>query len=359
MNELNKIKLPEVIALVLLNISLIISWVAYNEYQPVLVQKFGLEHLSDVLLFGKAIILIIIPVLAGFMTDYLMKRNKKFFTVYSIGIAATGMTFMVVASMIPLDPSTFTFFVLPVMVVIWLVAMNLFVSPANSLIDLFAPKNKLPKLMAILFITSELTYSIEPIILDLIHFLGPALTFAAGGVLVVSSGIFFIKQVSDEITQRTNPEIVRVQNISLFTVISMGTILGLAHSFIFFILPSKFINLSSFNDFTEQGIATSLLILAAILSYPISIYWSKKEINLKQINSTMGLVIVSSMTIFMLNSQLITYFNTVLIIYSYVTLSIVSLPYIILRLDGRKITLGIGIFIGSTEIFDSIFEVFG
>ncbi len=359
MNKLTKIKLPEVIALMFLNISLIISWVAYNEYQPVLVQKFGLEHLSNILVVGKAIVLITIPVLAGFLTDFLMKKNKKFFTVYTIGIAAAGMTFMAVASMIPLEPSTFTFFVLPVMVVIWLVAMNLFISPATSLIDLFAPKNKLPQLLAILFISSELTYSIEPIILDLIHFLGPALTFVTGGVLVVGSGIFFIKQVKDEISERTNPKVVRVQSISLFTVISMGIVLGLAHSFIFYVIPSKFINLSYFENFSEQNIASSLLVLSALLCYPISLYWSKKEINIKQINATLGLVIVSSATLFLLNSPIITLFNTALLIYTYITLSVVSLPYIILRLDGRKITLGIGIFIGAAEIFDSIFEVFG
>lgn len=354
---MNKIKIPELSALILMNISLIISWIAYNEYQPVLVQKFGLEHLIGVLTYGKALVLIIIPVFAGFLTDYLMKKNNKFFTVYSIGIAAAGMTFMAVASMIPLEPSTFTYFVLPVMVVIWLVAMNLFVSPANSLIDLFAPKNQLPTLMAALFITSELTYSIEPIIIDLIHFLGPSGTFITGGVLVVGSGMFFIRQTKDEIELRTNPGVVRQQSISIFMVIAIGLVLGLAHSFIFYIIPKNLFELSMFGGLEKSTIATYLLIFAALVSFPVSIYWSKRELQLKSIYATIALTIVSAMTLYMLNSPMLTIFNTLLMIYAYVTLSIVGLPYIIMRLDGRKITLGIGIFIGAAEIFDSIFEI--
>lgn len=357
MSNISKIKIPELSALILMNISLIISWIAYNEYQPVLVEKFGLEHLIGVLTYGKALVLVVIPVFAGFLTDYLMKKNNKFFTVYSIGIAAAGMTFMAVASMIPLEPSTFTFFVLPVMVVIWLVAMNLFVSPANSLIDLFAPKNKLPTLMAALFITSELTYSIEPLIIDLIHFIGPSLTFVLGGVLVVGSGVFFIKQTSDEISLRTNPGVVRQQSISMFMVIAIGLILGLAHSFIFYVIPQNIFELRLMGDFSNSSIATMLLVFAALCSFPISIYWSKRELQIRSIYATIALTIVSAMTLFMLNSPMLTIFNTLLMVYAYVTLSIVGLPYIIMRLDGRKITLGIGIFIGASEIFDSIFEI--
>ena len=354
---MNKIKIPELSALILMNISLIISWIAYNEYQPVLVEKFGLDHLIGVLTYGKALVLIVIPVFAGFLTDYLMKKNNKFFTVYSIGIAAAGMTFMAVASMIPLEPSTFTFFVLPVMVVIWLVAMNLFVSPANSLIDLFAPKNQLPTLMAALFITSELTYSIEPLIIDLILFLGPSGTFITGGVLVVGSGMFFIRQTKDEIELRTNPSIVRLQSIPMLMVIAIGLVLGLAHSFIFYVIPKNLYELSMLGGLEKSTITTYLLIFAALVSFPVSIYWSKRELHIRSIYATIALTVVSAMTLYFLNSNMLTIFNTLLMIYAYVTLSIVGLPYIIMRLDGRKITLGIGIFIGASEIFDSIFEI--
>jgi len=50
MNHSKYIKISEILALMMLNISLIISWVAYNEYQPVLVAKFGLEHLGGILI---------------------------------------------------------------------------------------------------------------------------------------------------------------------------------------------------------------------------------------------------------------------------------------------------------------------
>lgn len=353
----NKIKIPELIALILLNISLIISWIAYNEYQPVLVEKFGLEHLTDVLIIGKALVLILIPILAGYLTDYLMKKNNKYFTVYSIGIAAAGMTFMAVATVIPVEASNITLIVLPILIIIWLIAMNLFVSPANSLIDLFAPKSKLPTLMAALFITSELTYSIEPIVIDLITFLGPSLTFVTGGVLVVGSGVFFIKQTKDEISERADKTVYRQQSISTFMVMAIGLVLGLAHSFIFYVIPNNMSKLDYFSNFESQSIATVLLIASALFSFPVSLYWSKRELNIKAIYVAIALSVISGMTLYFLSSPMITFFNTLLMIYSYVTLSIIGLPYVITRLDGKKITLGIGIFIGATEVFDSMFEI--
>jgi MFS family permease len=354
---MNKIKMPELISLILINISLIISWIAYNEYQPVLVQKFGLEHLGNVLIFGKAFVLIFIPIIAGFLTDYFLKAKNNYFLIYTVGIAAAGMTFMSVASMIPLEPSNLTLYLLPVLVVIWLIAMNLFVSPATSLVDLFAPKGKLPTLMAALFITSELTYALEPIIIDLILFLGPSLTFVTGGVLVVGSGIFFIKQTKDEIIERSEKSINRQKSISYFMVVVIGLILGLAHSFIYYVIPSNIQELGFMGNFSEQGLATSLLIIAALLSFPVSIFWSKREIHIKNIYVAIAFAFISGATLYFLSSPMITFFNTMLMLYAYVTLSIVGLPYIITRLNGRQITLGIGIFIGAAEVFDSYFEI--
>ena len=47
----SKIKYPELIALVMLNISIIISWMAYNKYLPVIIEQFGLKSFSNFLIY--------------------------------------------------------------------------------------------------------------------------------------------------------------------------------------------------------------------------------------------------------------------------------------------------------------------
>ena len=44
-------------------------------------------------------------------------------------------------------------------------------------------------------------------------------------------------------------------------------------------------------------------------------------------------------------------------LYAYVTLSIIGLPYVISRLDGKRITLGVGIYLGAAQIFSSLFDL--
>ena len=52
------------------------------------------------------------------------------------------MVFMVVATIIGAGPLSAVKPMLPFMIVIWLISMNLFISPANSMIEAFAPAHK-------------------------------------------------------------------------------------------------------------------------------------------------------------------------------------------------------------------------
>lgn len=353
----SKIKYPELIALVMLNISVIISWMAYNEYHPVIIQKFGLDSMANSLKLFKAIILVLIPVVAGFLTDYILSKNKSYFLIYTVGIVAAGMTFMSIASSVMFNQSGFIQFILPALIVIWLVAMNLFVSPANSLVDLFAPKGKLPLVMAILFITTELTYAFEPFIVNFINYIGASFTFIVGGILVVGSGVFFIKQTKDEIVERKEVSAIRQKSIGTSMVFVIGLFLGLTHSFIYTVIPDNINNLENFSNISDKFIATFLFIIAAFFALPVSSYWSKREILIKSIYVPIALAGISGITLYFLGSPLITFFNTILMLYAYVTLSIIGLPYIISRLNGKRITLGVGIYLGATQIFNSLFDM--
>lgn len=354
---LKKLKIAETIALVMLNISILISWMAYNEFNPKIVEKFNIGSVAHIIVILKSIILIIIPILSGFLTDYIFRKSKNFFLISLVGIVAAGMTFLSIATLAPFGQTSFTFFILPILIVVWLVAMNLFVSPANSLVDLFAPKSKLPILMAILLVSSEITNAFEPLIISFIQSIGVSLTFIVGGIAVVGSGIFFIRQTKDEVLESREFRLQRQQDIKYYMVIVIGLSLGLAQSFIYNVLPKNLSELMNGGNFSEQFISTFILIAIAIFSIPVSTYWKRREIQLKSIYVAIAFSGLGGMTLFLLSSPLITFFNAILIIYAYVTLSIVGLPYIISRLDGKKVTLGIGIFFGAAQVFNSIFDL--
>ena len=73
--EKDQLKWPEVYSLAALNAAVVISWIAYHEYQPILIQKFNFEDLGTFLVLTKAIVLVVIPPLAGWLADVILKKN--------------------------------------------------------------------------------------------------------------------------------------------------------------------------------------------------------------------------------------------------------------------------------------------
>jgi hypothetical protein len=89
--------------------------------------------LTLLLVVSKALILVFIPPVAGLIADRVLRKGGTYFTVFTSGIGMTAMTFMIVASIIHIGPHSAISSILPVMVVLWLISMNIFHSPANSM----------------------------------------------------------------------------------------------------------------------------------------------------------------------------------------------------------------------------------
>ena len=68
------IKWPEIFSLGALSAAIAISWIAYHEYQPILLKDFDLDHLSGFMVYSKAIILVITPPIAGLLAICLRQK---------------------------------------------------------------------------------------------------------------------------------------------------------------------------------------------------------------------------------------------------------------------------------------------
>jgi len=92
-----KINWKQIFSLGALNAAVVISWIAYHNYQPKLLEKFELTGLGTFLNVAQAIVLVFIPPLAGMVGDYFIRKNGNHFIVFMIGISVTAMVFMAVA----------------------------------------------------------------------------------------------------------------------------------------------------------------------------------------------------------------------------------------------------------------------
>ncbi|MEO1256659.1 MAG: MFS transporter, partial [Bacteroidota bacterium] len=296
------LKWREVYSLAALNAAVVISWIAYHEYQPILMEKIGITHLVDFLIIAKAIILVTIPPIAGWLSDKILQKNGKYLIIFTVGIGATAMVFMVVASLISTHHLMDVQTILPFMIVMWLICMNLFVSPANSMIEAFAPAQKLPIVMGVLFLVTELLYALEPIIVALVSFFGDTLTFIVGGVLIAGSGFIFHRVSRDEVLQRKAELMAsdRVKNqsvISYLAILMIGLFLGVGKAFLVEFLPEHFA--FKFPEFGDYGdyISFAILGLCAITGFLISKRIAKANLRRVIISSFVVLFVGATMMV--------------------------------------------------------------
>ncbi|MFY0686374.1 MAG: hypothetical protein JXQ90_04365 [Cyclobacteriaceae bacterium] len=359
--SLQEIKWPEVFSLAFLNVAIVISWIAYHEYQPVLIEKFEIADLVYFLVGAKAIILVITPPIAGLVADYFLKTKGKYFTVFSVGIGSTAMIFMVVASLIGAGPSELVNTMLPFMIVLWLVAMNLFISPANSMIDSFAPAKKIPIVAGFLFLITELVYALEPVVIDLVQFFGDTLTFIVGGVLIAGSGFVFHKVSSNEVMQRKqemiHQQISKVSPMAYVSIIVIGLQLGLGKALLVEYFPYYVGILVPDAAASANVYALGILAFTAVFAFVFSFISTN-------INHTNGLlvgfgILLLGLFVGLMAMDLYTLILAASVLgISFGMLNVLGLPFVFKNLNLRHITYGVGIFIGASELFTGLIEYY-
>ncbi len=349
-------------SLAYLNASIVISWIAYHNYQPKILEKFQVAEWQLFLLIAQAIILVSIPPLAGYLGDYMIKKNGNRFVVFTTGIGITAMVFMAVAFSLKGNPLLSIRYLIPFFMVIWLISMNIFNSPANSMLELFAPASQLPFAMSILAMTSELTSALEPIIVNLVDVMGASATFAFGGFLIVSSGYFFLqstKNIQAFKLERAEGGTEEKKN-SFGLIIVIGIAVGLLIAVILNLLPSILATkLSTFNTLVFGGkhFSSFILGIAAILAVP----FSKMADSLgTQRTLTLGLLVAfaSIFGIYLFMGEWLVIASMTGLAFGFSMCSVSAFPLVLEHLSPKHVTFGTGLFLGFNELADGLMNIF-
>jgi MFS family permease len=275
----NEIQWKQLWSLAALYGSVVIGWIAYQNYQPRLLVEFQFTDFTFLLMVAQGVILVVTPPLAGRLGDRFRFRQGHRMPVITAGISFAAMIFMAVAFTLFSHPGEIFRWVLPVLIVFWLVAMSIFTSPALSTMELFMPVDKLPRAMAVLTIVANLIYSLEPIVVDIIDFLGAPLTFITGGVVVLLSGyalkttsLGLFKSNGNKETTRPVASFTRDTKKSQRGMIFLfGGGLGLATTILFNVFPQVLHGkLSAFINVDGKIMIVGILLVSALLSMPVS-----------------------------------------------------------------------------------------
>ncbi|MBY0434931.1 MAG: hypothetical protein K2U26_12550, partial [Cyclobacteriaceae bacterium] len=250
--------------------SIVIGWIAYQNYQPKLLEKFHFMEFTLFLTIAQGLILVVTPPIAGRMGDRFRVQKGHRLPIITLGMSFAAMVFMAVAFTLFTNPGEISRWILPVLIVFWLVAMSIFTSPALSTIELFTPVERMPKAMALITIVGNLLYALEPVIVDIIDFLGAPLTFVTGGLVVFLSGYFLSKNSLSLFQQKREMVSAKIQGASekqYGFIFLMGIGMGLATSVMFNLFPPVYDRILGVNG---KWMLVVILVLSAGLSLPLS-----------------------------------------------------------------------------------------
>jgi hypothetical protein len=218
--------------------------------------------------------------------------------------------------------------------------------------------------MAILTITANLLYSLEPVIVDIIDYIGASGTFIAGGVLTFLTG-FALKKNAMELFSKSSGQPSRPQASIVFDaqrssyafIFAMGLVLGVATTALFNVFPGILqVKLADLlNDSSSKIMLVGILTVSGLLSLPfstlINIYGLKKSFA-----ASCFLTAMSIAGILIFNSPLLILLLLAIFAIGFAALSVSSLPLAMEKSNYYEKVFCVGIFFAGVALPDGIME---
>jgi MFS family permease len=350
-----KIDYQLMFALAALDAGILISWVAYHNFQPKLLEHFHFGHLSSFLSIAQAMVMLSIPLIAGYLTDYYRRKHGSGFSVFAIGITSASMIFMAVAFTI--SDQTFVNLVglLPVLIVFWLISMNIFHSPANSILESLTTNPYFPLMMAFLTISKVIIHGVEPYLLSFLENEGGTFTFVLGGTILIVTGIWFTRATRKLSVEHNESH--GQDNENFVNVIAAGLIAGLSNAMILHYYPDILAKKFSHSIFSNQPHLGFAILLGSTVITALTvtrIYRSTRVLPMLAVSLLSSFVI---MLLILVSPYFpVTLLLTVLLGVAYGFVLMTAFPHALANISAVNATLGTGVFFASFEVFEVVFS---
>ncbi len=348
----------KIFALAALDAGIVISWTAYHNFQPQVLKHFHFEHLSRFVLITQCFVMLAVPLLAGWFTDYYRKKTGSGFSVFALGISVASLVFMAVSFTISDQTFVNMVWLLPSLIVFWLISMNIFHSPANSILEAFSKSPALPMMMSVLVICKILIHGIEPLLLASLERAGGSYTFLTGGIILIVTGIWFSYSTKNMAIAHTPGEEHEVNKFHV--VVLFGLLAGLCNSLILHFFPEVLLAKFGADESIFQGrLYISLMLgLTAVATMPMSLLVKKWGIYHSLI---IGLLVAFLAMIIVLVSGIpvVSIIALALLAVAYGLVLITAFPHALHNIAPASATLGTGLFFASFEFFEVVFKLFG
>lgn len=176
----------QVWGLALVQGAIALTWVIYNLYLVALLTRFGFpESLAVGLLIIENLLAMVMEPLMGSLSDRVQQWIGSRFLLVALGIILAAAAFVAIPLMVLRVQVAW---LLPLIMVLWALAMTVFRSPAMSLLGQYAFATRLPQAASILTLVGGLAGAMGPLASDIILGMGPLVAFSLGsGTLLLAA----------------------------------------------------------------------------------------------------------------------------------------------------------------------------
>jgi MFS family permease len=339
--------------------AIVLSWMAYGFYQPIILHKLGFDRLAESLGIIQGCLGAAIEPIAGAMSDRVLRRTGSRLPAIAIGVTLAGLLFVTIGLLLHGNISPEFYWIIPVLMTFWVISMIIFRGPVVSLLRQFAPTASLPAANSILTLVLGLIGAIGPIFSQVIALLGATNTFLFGAVMLTIGALLFwsnFPQVMVEIEPNLPanlalaPALSEVPSQSLNRQVSkwlqnfgVGFGAGLVTNILLRICPQK-LHEYLFN-IPPDRIAAGMLFICAIAAIPLERRVRKWGLNRSMAIGISALAIViaiGSIANLMVISVLVIILGGVVLSLLFVT----QIPWCLSRVPYRQTGLSTGLYFG-------------
>jgi MFS family permease len=257
----------QVLGLSLLLVAVVLCWMVYDFYQPLILTQLGFGNWVVAMAIFQGFLGGLVEPWVGVLSDRFAGKIGDRLPQITVGITLAGLIFVVTAVVLQVQIPPALRWMVPLLMTFWVIAMLIFRGPAIALLRQFAPTRELPVANGILTVVFGLAGAIGPLFLDLIQQLGMSLAFLLGAGLLVGGGL--ILWVSQPRLQLMAPALVATPmptRIECATIVATGVGIGLLVNLLMRTAP---IVLQPLLGWKSTYIVTLILLIGAIATLPM------------------------------------------------------------------------------------------
>ncbi|MDZ7956568.1 MAG: MFS transporter [Aulosira sp. DedQUE10] len=247
--------------------AIIISWMAYNFYQPKILQKLKFGELAGWLGIMQGLLATVIEPFVGRFSDRIQQRLGNRLPMISVGVILSGLIFVIISLLVEQNLQGGIRWLVPVLMTVWVIAMILFRGPAIALLTQFAPLTELPQANAVLVFVFGLIGAIGPLLNKFLNSIGASMAFLLSAIALVM-GAYILRSLTPPYSLTRYPlnedVTFTTPRLLLFLIFVIGLGAGLEVNLLMTIFPQEL--QTQLPSIKLEFITSGILLVSAIAS---------------------------------------------------------------------------------------------